>query len=154
MKIRGLFLDVDGVLTDGFIWIGPGGEEWYRVSVHDGWALRWAAQNGLYVAVFSGRSHPQLHPRLMALGVDFIAENLTDKKSAVEAYMAEKKLTWAEISYMGDDMADQAVLEAAGFSACPANAVPAIKAIVDWVSDFRGGEGAIRQWVEKILSGL
>lgn len=152
--MRALLADIDGVLTDGHIWIGPKGEEWYRVSVQDGWAIQYAAQRGIYVAFFSGRTHPGLHARLYQLGVCAVVEGLNDKKSAVEAFLQKYQLTWQEVSYMGDDWVDKEVLACVGFSAAPANAIRPIKDMVDWVSSYKGGEGAIRQWVEKILGGL
>ncbi|MGQ9864404.1 MAG: KdsC family phosphatase [Bacteroidia bacterium] len=152
--MRALLADIDGVLTDGHIWIGPQGQEWYRVSIHDGWAIQHAAQKGIYVAFFSGRTHPGLHTRLYQLGVCAVVEGLHDKKSAVEAFLREHRLTWEEVSYMGDDWPDKEVLTCVGFSAAPANAISPIKEMVDWVSSYKGGEGAIRQWVEIVLSGL
>ena len=150
-KIRALFLDVDGVLTDGRIYLDGRGNELKVFNTKDGHGMRKAAAAGVTLCWISGRSSPATARRARELGVRLCYQGVRDKRARLEAVRRKLGLSKAETASMGDDEPDIPMFEATGFSACPADAVAAARRAADVVLESNGGHGAVRELVELIL---
>jgi YrbI family 3-deoxy-D-manno-octulosonate 8-phosphate phosphatase len=152
LTFRALFLDVDGVLTDGRIYLDDRGRELKVFDSKDGQGIKKALEEGLKVAWISGRSSNAVLLRARELGVRGVRQGVKDKKTAAEAYLSRWKIRREEAAACGDDVTDLALFEAAGFSACPADAAPDVRKRADLVLKSPGGRGAVREFVEEVLS--
>lgn len=150
--VRLLALDVDGVLTDGRIWLLDGGEEAKAFHIHDGHGLKRLMSAGLAVALISGRRSPATARRAAELGIRLVHEGVEDKRACLAAIGAAAGCALDECAYMGDDEPDIPALEAAGVALAPANAIPAVRTIADWCSDAEGGRGAVREACDLLLA--
>lgn len=151
--IRMLILDVDGVLTDGSLYYSSEGEEIKRFSVRDGLAIRMLLDAGISVAIITGRSSKALAVRCSDLGLDseLVIQGSRHKEADLVRLMEGLELTRPEIAVMGDDLPDLPILEMAGCSACPSDAVPEVIAACDVVCGAPGGRGAVRELAELLL---
>jgi 3-deoxy-D-manno-octulosonate 8-phosphate phosphatase (KDO 8-P phosphatase) len=148
-----LFLcDVDGVLTDGSIFIG-GEREFKRFNIRDGLGLVLARRAGLKVGWVSARPSLATKMRAEELKIDFLVQqgDHTGKTVAIEQLLAQEKLTWAETCFVGDDIIDLGPLTRAGFSVAVGDGVPEAKKAAHFVTESAGGRGAVREAVEMIL---
>lgn len=150
-NIRCLFLDIDGVLTDGKLYIGPNGEETKTNYVRDGLGIKMMLKTGLQVAVISGRPSEAMRQRLQWLGVQHIALDTEDKTPAYLRICADLGLDDAQCAHMGDDVPDLPLMQRVGLSLSVADAHPRALAAAHWVSQYRGGHGAVREAVDLIL---
>ncbi len=151
-RVRVLLLDVDGVLTDGGLYIGPDGAEWKRFDIKDGAGLVQARARGLVTAVLSSRHSPATSIRAAQLGMHPVVLGVADKGAAFRTLVAEQGWALESIAYMGDDVLDLPVLAQVGLACCPADAVAAVQAEVHWVSPCAGGRGAVRSLVDLVLA--
>ena len=151
--IKAVVFDVDGVLTDGGLWYGPAGEALKRFDVKDGHAMVLARLVGLPVAILTARSSPIVDVRAQELKLAKVFQGRREKGPAFLELAAEGKLAPEQLAYMGDDVNDLPALTRAGLSACPADAVPEVKAAVHFVSSRPGGHGAARELLELVLRG-
>jgi 3-deoxy-D-manno-octulosonate 8-phosphate phosphatase (KDO 8-P phosphatase) len=151
-RIKLFLCDVDGVLTDGSIFIG-GEREFKRFNIRDGLGLVLARRAGLKVGWVSARPSLATKMRADELKIDFLVQqdDATSKTAAIEKLLAQEKLTWAETCFVGDDIIDLGPLTRAGFSVAVADAVPEAKAKAHFVTQAVGGRGAVREAVELIL---
>lgn len=143
--------DVDGVLTDGNVLLLENGLQARQMNVKDGLALQMALKNGYKVIIISGGSSEPVIRRLQYLGLEEIHLGLKDKRKFFESIMLQFQLNWNEVLYMGDDLPDLSMLEIVGLPACPADAVMEVKAASKYISSFKGGCGAVRDVIEKVL---
>lgn len=148
-----LFLcDVDGVMTDGSIFIG-GEREFKRYNIRDGLGLVLARRAGLKVGWVSAR--PSLATKLRAeeLKIDFLVQqkDSTSKTASIEQLLAQEKLNWSEVCFVGDDIIDLGPLTRAGLAVAVGDAVSEAKAAAHYVTKNPGGRGAVREAVEMIL---
>ena len=152
-RIKLFLCDVDGVLTDGSIFIG-GEREFKRFNIRDGLGLVLARRAGLKVGWVSAR--PSLATKLRAeeLKIDFLIQqgDGTSKTAAIEQLLAQEKLTWAETCFVGDDIIDLGPLTRAGFSVAVGDGVAEAKTAAHFVTRAAGGRGAVRETIEFILS--
>lgn len=144
-------MDVDGVLTDGRLYMDESGRELKVFDTKDGHGIKMALAAGLRVAWISGRSSRATSRRARDLGVRACYQRVEDKKSRYEELCRRWKLDPAETAAIGDDEPDVPMLEAAGFSACPADATPTARAAAHVVLKNAGGRGAVREFVERVL---
>lgn len=149
--LRFLLFDVDGVLTDGRLHVSPDGELFKSFHVRDGLAIKLAQAGGLEVGILSARSSEIVERRAAEIGIAEIVQGASDKGTALRALLARKQLDAAEVAFMGDDLQDLGALGAAGFSAAPADATSEVRAVVDYVTAANGGQGAVRELVERLL---
>jgi 3-deoxy-D-manno-octulosonate 8-phosphate phosphatase (KDO 8-P phosphatase) len=151
-RVKLLLCDVDGVMTDGSIFIG-GEREFKRYNIRDGLGLVLARRAGLKVGWVSAR--PSLATTLRAdeLGIDFLVQqgDSTSKTAAIEQLLAQEKLSWSEVCFVGDDIIDLGPLMRAGLAVAVGDAVPEAKAVAHLVTKAAGGRGAVREVVEIIL---
>lgn len=143
--------DVDGVLTDSSVLLLDNGLQARKMNVKDGLALQMALTNGYAVVIISGGSSEPVIHRLQYLGLKEINLGLKDKLKFLESYVEQNNLNWKQILYMGDDLPDVPVLKKVGLSCCPADAVIEVKKICRYISPVNGGEGCVRDVIEKVL---
>jgi 3-deoxy-D-manno-octulosonate 8-phosphate phosphatase (KDO 8-P phosphatase) len=151
-RIKLFLCDVDGVLTDGSIFIG-GEREFKRFNIRDGLGLVLLRRAGLKVGWVSAR--PSLATKLRAdeLKIDFLVQqnDRTGKTAAIEALLAQEKLSWNDVCFVGDDIVDLGPLQRAGFSVAVGDGVAEAKSAAHFVTRAAGGRGAVREVVEMIL---
>jgi 3-deoxy-D-manno-octulosonate 8-phosphate phosphatase (KDO 8-P phosphatase) len=149
--ISTLVFDVDGVLTDGTLWVLHDGLMARRMNIKDGYALQLAVKKGYRVVIISGGNSPEVKERLHKLGVQDVFMQVTDKTTVLQQYMQQHDLTREEVLYMGDDIPDVLVMQQAGLPCCPYDAVTEIKEVALYVSSKKGGEGCAREVIEKVM---
>lgn len=149
--IRLLAFDVDGVLTDGTLFLMPPGEMVRRMNIKDGYALQLAVKRGYHVLIISGGQSELVKERLQKLGVQQVYMQVHDKATVLRQYQQEHGIGQHETLFMGDDMPDLEVMAASGLPCCPADACPEVKAASVYQSLQRGGEGCARDVIEKVL---
>jgi 3-deoxy-D-manno-octulosonate 8-phosphate phosphatase (KDO 8-P phosphatase) len=149
--IKLVLFDVDGVLTDGKILMHADGTESKQFDIRDGTAIVWALRLGLTVGFLSARSSPPTALRAAQLGVTLVHQGVASKLETYDQIVDELLLEPEQVAYMGDDVLDLPVLRRAGLSAAPADAVPAVRERVHWISRAAGGHGAARELIEMIL---
>jgi 3-deoxy-D-manno-octulosonate 8-phosphate phosphatase (KDO 8-P phosphatase) len=151
--LKAIALDVDGVLTDGGVWWGPDGAEWKRFSFADIMGVSLARKAGLAVTLISGEDSPLVDRFAAKFHLADIAKGCKDKASALRAFAERQGFDLSEICFMGDDVNDLAAMKLAGLAAAPADARPAARSQADIVTLATGGNGAVRELVDVILSG-
>jgi 3-deoxy-D-manno-octulosonate 8-phosphate phosphatase (KDO 8-P phosphatase) len=149
--IKALFFDVDGVLTDGRIYLAGDGTEFKVFDTKDGHGMRKAIASGLKVAWISGRTSPATAARAKDLGVHACFQGVRDKLAHYEMLCRRWKVAPGETAALGDDEPDVPMLEAAGFSACPSDATPQALKAAKVVLKNPGGRGAVREFIELVL---
>ena len=149
--IRVAFFDVDGVLTDGSLFVSGEGETLKRFNILDGLGLKLLQRVGITPAVITGRDSAPLRARLHALGVTHVHYGTEDKRPAAEKTLADLGLDWSQAAAIGDDWPDLPVLSRSAFACAPANAHVEVKAIANYVTVARGGEGAAREFCDLLL---
>jgi len=150
-RITALFFDVDGVLTDGRVYMDDQGREFKVFDTKDGHGIKMALAAGLHVAWISGRTSKATEQRASELGVKECHQGVTDKLFVYEALCARWGATPRETAALGDDEPDVPLLELAGFSACPSDAAAVARKAAQVVLKNAGGRGAVREFVEHIL---
>ncbi len=150
-RIRLLVLDVDGVLTDGTLLLGAGDEECKSFHTRDGAGLALWRDAGYQTTFLTGRGGLAVRRRAHELRIPRIWEHVRDKEAALSAIRAHFGVADEQIAAMGDDIPDLRFLRRVGFSACPQDAAPDVRAAVRFVAPSRGGHGAVRDLVEHIL---
>lgn len=150
-EVRCLFLDIDGVLTDGHLYIGPHGEETKTNFVRDGYGIKLALRQGLELAVISGRPSEAMRKRLEWLGIRHIALDTEDKEPAYLRICSELGLGDAQCAHVGDDVPDLPLFRRVGLAMTVADAHPRALAQAHWISRYGGGHGAVREAIDLIL---
>lgn len=150
-RIQLLICDVDGVLTDGTIYRGPGEWEFKRFSVVDGAGFYLARAAGLKTALISGRYSPATDSRAQELAVDAVHNGAADKLLPYAALKKQFALRDEQIAYVGDDVIDLPVMELVGLPVAVRNAHPLVKERAGYITEKNGGEGAIREVIDLIL---
>lgn len=149
--IRMLVFDIDGILTDGRIYISEEGLETKTFFAHDGAGIKIAMKMGLKVGFISSRISNAAKIRARELGIDFYMEGRKDKLESIKPVLSEHNLDLANIFYMGDDIVDIELLKRAGISASVPNAPEYIRNFADIVTEKAGGQGAVREICDLIL---
>lgn len=146
--------DVDGVMTDGRLYLGPDGDETKTMHIRDGLGLKRLAAAGVEIAVISGRPSPPVAARLADLGLTEVHMACEDKAAKLDELCQARALGTDQVAVMGDDLPDMAIMRAAGLALTVADAVPEIRAIAHWVSAAPGGHGAVREACELVIAAL
>jgi len=150
-NITTFIFDVDGVLTNGKVLITSQGEMYREMDTKDGYALKCALVQGYKVCIISGGTNEGVRNRLKALGIYDIYLGAHHKQEPFQDLMDSYDLKAEEILYMGDDVPDMVVMEQVAVAACPQDAVSDVKAIANYVSYKKGGEGCVRDIIEQTL---
>jgi 3-deoxy-D-manno-octulosonate 8-phosphate phosphatase (KDO 8-P phosphatase) len=153
MGIKAIALDVDGVLTDGGVWWGPDGEEWKRFCFADIMGVSLARKAGLTVTLISGEDSPLVDRFAKKMLLEDVTKGCKDKAAALRAFAGRNGFALGDVCFMGDDVNDLCAMEIAGLSAAPANARPKVREAAKIVTEAPGGNGAVRELVDLILSG-
>ena len=151
-NIQLLILDVDGVLTDGKIYLAADGQEIKVFHTLDGHGIKMLLQAGIQVAIITGRDAPATAARVKQLGIQHYYAGVADKIKAFEDLLQKTQIAEKNCAYMGDDLPDLPVLRRVGLSVAPDNAHDLIKKEVALVTQRKGGEGAVRELCDRILS--
>ena len=149
-RVRLLLCDVDGVMTDGSVFMGEAGE-FKQYNVPDGLGLLLLRRAGIKVGWISARPSPATQVRAQDLQIDVLLQPTDGKVPAAEALLQELGMKWAEVCYVGDDVLDLGMLKRAGVAIAPANGVAEARALAHHVTRQRGGHGAVREVAEMIL---
>lgn len=151
-QLTWMFFDVDGVMTDGGLFYGPQGEAFKRFNVLDGHGLKRLKLAGIQIGIISGRSHEATAVRAKELGIEVVRQGQSDKGAAFDQLVKEFGLDPARCGHMGDDTPDIALFDRVSFAAAVPNATVDVLAKAHWVASRRGGDGAVRECCEFILS--
>lgn len=143
--------DVDGVLTDGSVFVNTTGEMLRTMNIRDGYALKAAVDNGYNVCIISGESNEGVRVRLRNLGITDIHLGTPDKVATFDEYTDVYSILPEQVLYMGDDIPDYHVMQLVGLPTCPQDACPEIKAISKYISHKNGGQGAVRDVIEQVM---
>ena len=149
--VRVAFFDVDGVLTDGGLYLSDEGESMKRFNILDGLGLKLLQRAGITPAVITGRDSTPLRSRLEALGVVHVHYGIEDKAPAAAKTLAELGVGWAQAAAIGDDWPDLPVLRRCSVAVAPPNAHAEVKAIAHHVTAAAGGHGAAREFCDLLL---
>jgi 3-deoxy-D-manno-octulosonate 8-phosphate phosphatase (KDO 8-P phosphatase) len=149
--IKTVIMDVDGVLTDGKVWVMPDGNLIRNLSSKDGYAIQLAIKKGLALCILSGGNNRPVAEVMKNAGVQHIFLNQADKLQCYKDFVYTYGLFEEEIIYLGDDLPDWEVMKRCGLAACPADAAPEIKELSHYVSSQKGGDGFVRDVLEQIL---
>jgi 3-deoxy-D-manno-octulosonate 8-phosphate phosphatase (KDO 8-P phosphatase) len=149
--IAAAIFDVDGVLTDGRVYIGADGEAFKAFSTLDGQGLKLLAQGGIVPIVITGRDSPAVRRRMADLGIAHAAYGIADKLAAAEMLLGQLGVSWDRVAAMGDDWPDLPLLDRAAFACVPPHAHIEARAIADHVTDAAAGFGAAREFCDLLL---
>jgi 3-deoxy-D-manno-octulosonate 8-phosphate phosphatase (KDO 8-P phosphatase) len=151
-RVRLMIFDVDGVLTDGSLYYGPGGEVMKAFNVRDGHGVKLLREGGVEVAILTARQSEIVAVRARELGVERVVQGAADKVAGFQRLVDEAGIAEERCGYIGDDWPDLAVLTRVGFAACVADAAPEVRAKAHWVTAAPGGRGAVRELAEFVLN--
>jgi len=149
-KVRLLLTDVDGVLTDGSVFITSDGE-FKQFNIQDGLGLVLLRKSGIKVGWISARPSIITTKRAEELHIDYLSQDKASKVAAAENILAKEGLNWSQVCFVGDDVVDLCLLKRAGVAVAVENAIPEVKAMAHYVTKVRGGHGAVREVVTMIL---
>lgn len=150
-SVRLLLLDCDGVLTDGGVTWTENGIEQKTFNIRDGLGIKLWQRAGGQVGIITGRSSRVVHWRASELGIDFVRQGVGNKVAAAEELLDGNGFDWCDVAFVGDDLPDLPVINRVGFGVAVADAVAEVRAAADLVTECRGGQGAVREIIERIL---
>jgi len=150
-KIKAFVFDVDGVMTDSLVHLWENGDQTRTMNVRDGFALRRAVDSGYIVGVITGGRSNGVVIRLNGLGIKDIYSGVIRKQVALDEFKTNHQLSDQEIMYMGDDLIDIPVMRKVGLAAAPQDAVIEVLQIAQFVSNFKGGRGCVRDIIEAVM---
>ncbi len=149
-------MDVDGTLTDGKIYMGDDGEVMKAFNIKDGYGIHdLLPQAGITPVIITGRASHIVVNRCKELGIEYLYQGIRDKESFLRDFLARQGATPAEVAYAGDDLNDlgcmRYVKEHGGLVGAPADACAQVREVADYVAPMKGGEGAVRAFIEDVL---
>jgi 3-deoxy-D-manno-octulosonate 8-phosphate phosphatase (KDO 8-P phosphatase) len=150
-KIKYLIIDVDGTMTDAGIYYDEHGNELKKFCTKDAAGFFAAREAGIKIMVLTGRECAATTRRMTEMKVDYLVQNCKDKITYLTQFMQENSIAKEEIGYLGDDLNDLPPMGLCGFVGCPADACREVKERADYVSDVKGGHGAVRDIIEYML---
>lgn len=151
LGLKAAIFDVDGVLTDGRIYIGEQGEAFKAFSTLDGHGLKLLDQGGITPIIITGRDSPAVRRRVADLGLRHAVYGAKDKLAVAQPLLDQLGLQWTQVAAMGDDWPDLPLLTRAGFACAPAQAHAEVKAVAHYVTTAAGGHGAARECCDLML---
>ena len=151
IDIKLVVTDIDGVWTDGGLYFDNKGNEFKKFNVRDGAATLLLRTLKIPICIITGKNTEIVKNRAKSLKIDYLYQGIDNKYSKIKDLCDKLNIKMSEVAYIGDDFNDVKVLRAAGLSASPSNASDYIKKEATWTLESKGGEGAFREFVEKIL---
>ncbi|WP_156291279.1 KdsC family phosphatase [Oceanobacillus salinisoli] len=152
MNIKLIVFDVDGVLTDGRLWIGSDGQEYKAFHTQDGMAISLVHYAGIKTAIITGRRSTAVTKRAKELKINYIHQGIDNKRKILWNMIEDLEISQEQICYIGDDINDLPVMKSVGFPCAPNNAVSTVKEHAKYIAKANGGEGAVREILDHILS--
>ncbi|MFV0464524.1 MAG: KdsC family phosphatase [Lachnospiraceae bacterium] len=150
--IRALIMDVDGTLTDGGIYMGHDGEVLKKFHVKDGLGIHIILpEHNVIPIILTGRSSSIVRNRAKEMGVEYVLQGSTDKLTDMKQLLESLQIELEQTAYIGDDINDLQAMEAVGLRGCPKDAAREIREISDFISEYLGGNGAVRDFIEWIV---
>lgn len=149
--IKLVIFDVDGVLTDGSLFLGDGGEEYKAFNSRDGHGMKMLQSTGIKIGIITGRTSDVVEHRMRSLGIEHVYQGKLDKLPAFEELCQQTGLAPEQIAYVGDDVVDLPILVRVGLAIGVQDAHPLVKQHSHWLSPSNGGRGAARDVCELIL---
>jgi 3-deoxy-D-manno-octulosonate 8-phosphate phosphatase (KDO 8-P phosphatase) len=146
-----LLLDVDGILTDGRLYFSNQGDELKTFNIQDGLGIKLLQGAGIQTGIITGRSSNIVEKRAAELGIELLVQGQENKLRAMQEIQQQLGLSSEAVAYMGDDLPDLLAIRHAGLGMTVANGNWRVREEADWISDFNGGDGAVRQACEFIL---
>lgn len=150
-EIKYLVIDVDGTMTDAGIYYDENGNELKKFCTKDAAGYAAAHRAGIKLMVLTGRECQATTRRMQEMKFDYIVQKIKDKASYLKHFMEEKGLSGKELGYIGDDLNDLGPMKLCGFVGCPADACEEVKVQADYVSEIKGGYGAVRDIISVLL---
>lgn len=150
-QVKAFVFDVDGVFTDGKVYLMPGGHMTRVMNVLDGFAVQKALKKGFQIGIITGGNDLMVKHRMEYLGIRDYYPKSHNKLEDLESFKQKYSLEDQDLLMMGDDVPDLGILRRVLLPCCPKNAVPEVKAICDYISPVLGGEGAARDVIEQVL---
>ena len=150
-EIRLFATDVDGVLTDAGMYYSESGDEWKKFNTRDGMGIKLLQKAGLITAIVTQERTRLVARRAEKLAIPELHQGVMDKLSVIRDMAMRHGISLRQVAYIGDDVNDIEALKAVGFSAAPADSLPQVLDIVDYVCEKKGGEGAVREITELLL---
>ena len=150
-RVRAFVFDVDGVLTDGQVLVTESGEQLRSFNIKDGYALQLAIKRNYPIAIITGGRSEGVRSRMEGLGIQSVFMNVSDKEAVLATWMYQNNLQREDLLVMGDDVPDLPLMEGAGLAACPDDAIEDIKHQAHYISALKGGQGAVRDVIEKVM---
>ncbi|CAM4486502.1 MAG: 3-deoxy-D-manno-octulosonate 8-phosphate phosphatase KdsC [Legionella sp.] len=151
-QIKCLICDMDGVLTDGLLYIDNHFNELKTFHIHDGLGLKLLMAVGIDVAVITGSRNAVVDHRMQQLGIKHYYKDQLNKQDTYEQLKKTLSLEDEQFAYIGDDLPDMPLIQKVGLGVAVANAVPAVKEISVWQTEHPGGRGAVRELCDLILN--
>lgn len=151
-QIKAIFFDVDGVLTDGGIIYDDTGRETKRFNVKDGYIISHLKKAGIIVGIITGRDSKVVSNRASELKLDFCHQGIVNKYEVFEKLTEFYKLKKRQVAFIGDDINDLGILRTCGLSASPADGLSYVRNEVDFVTQVKGGQGAVREVADLVLA--
>ena len=150
--IKVFVMDVDGTMTDGKIYMGINGEQFKAFDIKDGYGIHEILPSyNVKTAIMTGRKSEIVLNRAKELEIDVVIQNIKDKGKAVKALAEKYQCELEQIAYIGDGKIDLDAIRLCGVSGCPADAAKEVKEAADYIAQKRGGEGAVRDFIEWLL---
>jgi 3-deoxy-D-manno-octulosonate 8-phosphate phosphatase (KDO 8-P phosphatase) len=153
-QVKLLALDVDGVLTDGGIYILDSGEEFKRFNVKDGLGLKQVMATGIEVAILTANASTAVAHRMKTLGISHVFIGVKDKEVVLRELCQTLEIELDRVAYIGDDLADLGVLKLVGLPITVADSVPAVKSVAYYITQQGGGQGAVREICDLLLGEI
>ncbi|HEY8203400.1 MAG TPA: HAD-IIIA family hydrolase [Pyrinomonadaceae bacterium] len=153
-RIKLLLMDCDGVLTDGRIWLTADGDEQKAFHVRDGQGIKLLHGAGVKTGIISGRSSPATERRAHELGITYVRQGADDKLQIIEEILSAAGVDSDQCAYVGDDLADVALMQSVGLAVAVADAAEDAKKAAHYVTENAGGHGAVREVCDLILASM
>jgi len=150
--IKLLICDVDGVLSDGKVYYSNQGEELKNFNIKDGLGIKQLLNNDIQVAIITGRKSAIVDKRARELGIPFIYQGKVDKQSSYQDILDQMKIEPQQVAHIGDDLPDLPLMQQSGLGVCVADGYYLVKQHADWVTVNPGGQGAVREVCDALLS--
>ena len=151
-KIKLVILDVDGVMTDGTLYYGNNGEELKGFNIQDGLGIKLLQKHGIQVGIITGRVSELLQRRATELSINLLIQGRDDKLIALDELLESRQESLEEIAFMGDDLPDLSAISKVGLGIAVANACSTVVEVAKWQTLKGGGNGAVRELAEMLLT--
>ncbi len=150
-NVKAFAFDVDGVFTDGIIFLLGKNEQARAMNIKDGFAVQYAIKKGFLIAIITGGTYEGVRTRFENLGVKDIYLNSKNKSADFDDFVKKNNLNTDNILYMGDDIPDLKIMKNLEISTCPSDAAVEIKSVSKYISNYDGGKGCVRDVIEQVL---